>query len=56
MSQTKAERIEAVNGKIVTLMLDRKKVRRHGTWAQEEAITAEINKLEQEIKAIREEQ
>ena len=55
MSQTKTERIEAINIKIVALMLDRKKAQRHGTWAQECAINEQIDKLEKEIKAIEQE-
>ena len=55
MLPSQADRIEAVNVKIVALILDRKKAQRHGTWAQECAINEQIDKLEKEIKAIEQE-
>jgi hypothetical protein len=53
VSETKTERIEAVNKKIVYLMLMRAKERRHGTWAKECEINDQIAALELQIKSIR---
>lgn len=52
---TKTERIEAVNVKIVALMLKRKQAQHHGTWAQECALYDQMAELEKQITAIREE-
>jgi len=53
VSETKTERIEAVNKKIVYLMLMRAKEERYGTWAKECEINDQIAALELEIKQIR---
>jgi len=53
---SKADRVEAVNVKIVELMLVRARVRRYkGSWDEEQKITEQIAKLETEIKSIQEE-
>ncbi len=54
--KTKTERIEAINVKIVALMLTRAQARRYRSkWDEEQAITTEILALEVKIKEIREE-
>lgn len=49
------ERIQKINGKILDLMLDRKKAQRFGQFAQELVIYEQIDKLEAQIKLIEEE-
>jgi hypothetical protein len=56
MAQTKTQRIEVINLKIVALMLKRSQFRRYRhSWDEEQAITTEILALEVKIKEIREE-
>lgn len=52
MTDTKRDRIEAINLKIVALMLKRARAQRHGTWAQECALYDEMAELEKQIKLI----
>jgi hypothetical protein len=52
MSETKRDRIEVINQKIIALMLKRKQAQRHKSWAQEEAITENMNKLEAQIRIV----
>lgn len=54
MTETKTRQIEAINVKIIALMLDRARIQRYkGTWDEEQKITDEIMALEAEIRAIR---
>lgn len=52
MTAEQKDRIEKINIEILALILKRKQTQRRGTWAQEQVIFEEIDKLEEKIKGI----